>query len=114
MNRIKEVLKDEETACAEKINPLLADKKGWEARKADLQASQKGKKEEEIPVSEKEDLDNTSKKIEEITNECNSVFSSYAQSNKKVSQLIDLALLSNGMLKGEALSRFIKRSVELI
>ena len=111
---IKEVLKDEETACAEKINPLLADKKGWEARKADLQASQKGKKEEEIPVSEKEDLDNTSKKIEEITNECNSVFSSYAQSNKKVSQLIDLALLSNGMLKGEALSRFIKRSVELI
>ena len=42
------------------------------------------------------------------------VIADYAASNNKVSQLIDLALLSNGLLKGEALSNFIKRSVQLI
>lgn len=92
----------------------MADKKGWEAREADLQAKQKDKKDEEIAASEKEDLENTRKKIEELTSNYNSILATYAAENKKVSQLIDLALLSNGMLKGEALSRFIKRSVELI
>ena len=111
---IKEVVKEEEEACAEKLNPIMADKKGWEAREADLQAKQKDKKDEEIAASEKEDLENTRKKIEELTSNYNSILATYAAENKKVSQLIDLALLSNGMLKGEALSRFIKRSVELI
>lgn len=111
---IKRVLTDEENQCGIQINPLLADLKGWEARQADLQKAQNGKKDEEIPVAEKEDLENTSKKIGELNTECNTVWNAYAMENKSVKQLIDLALLSNGMLKGEALSRFIKRSVDLI
>lgn len=111
---IKRVLTDEEDQCGVQITPLLADLKGWEARQADLQKAQDGKKDEEIPVAEKEDLENTSKKIGELNAECNTVWNAYGIENKSVKQLIDLALLSNGMLKGEALSRFIKRSVDLI
>lgn len=59
-------------------------------------------------------MTNTNKKIAELRVECNKIIAEYAASNKKVSQLIDLALLSNGLLKGEALSNFIKRSVDLI
>ena len=59
-------------------------------------------------------LTNTNHKIDELTSQRNAILAEYAGSNKLVSQLIDLALLANGMLKGEALSKFIKRSVQLI
>ena len=72
------------------------------------------KKEEEITSEEKEDMTNTNKKIDELVEQRNSILSEYAGGNKLVSQLIDLALLANGMLKGEALSQFIKRSVQMI
>ena len=51
---------------------------------------------------------------DELVEQRNSILSEYAGGNKLVSQLIDLALLANGMLKGEALSQFIKRSVQMI
>jgi len=111
---VKQVLADEEKECTDQLNPLLADIKGWEARQADLREAQKDKKDEEIPAQEKEDLENTERKIQELRNQQNEILASYASRNKMVSQLIDLALLSNGMLKGEALSRFIKRSVDMI
>ncbi len=111
---VKEILSDEESACNEKVQPLLADMKGWKARQSDLREAQNQKKEEEITEAEKEDMTNTNKKIAELRVEINKIIAEYAASNKKVSQLIDLALLSNGMLKGEALSNFIKRSVQLI
>ena len=88
--------------------------KGWKARQSDLREAQNKKKEEEITEAEKEDMTNTNKKIADLREDINKILSEYAASNKKVSQLIDLALLSNGMLKGEALSNFIKRSVQLI
>ena len=59
-------------------------------------------------------MTNTNHKLDELRAERDKVWADYAATNKMVSQLIDLALLGNGMLKGEALSRFIKRSVELI
>ena len=111
---VKEILSDEESACNEKVQPLLADMKGWKARQSDLREAQNQKKEEEITEAEKEDMTNTNKKIADLREDINKILSEYAASNKKVSQLIDLALLSNGMLKGEALSNFIKRSVQLI
>ena len=111
---VKRVLNEEETACAEKLNPIVADLKGWKARQADLRDAQNKKKEEEITAEEKEDMTNTNKKIDELVAQRDGILSDYAASNKLVSQLIDLALLANGMLKGEALSRFIKRSVQMI
>ena len=111
---VKEILTDEEAACTEKLKPILSDLAGWKARQKDLRESQNKKKEEEITEAEKEDAKNTNNKVAELRVEANKVISEYAASNKKVSQLIDLALLSNGLLKGEALSNFIKRSIQLI
>ena len=111
---VKKVLADEETACAESLKPILADIKGWEARQADLRESQSKKKEEEITAEEKEDMTNTNHKLDELRGQRDQILADYAKGNNLVSQLIDLALLGNGMLKGEALSRFIKRSVEMI
>ena len=111
---IKDILNDEEQACAGKLQPILADMKGWKARQDDLRTTQNAKKEVEITEAEKEDMTNTNNKIAELRVNCNKVIAEYATGNNKVSQLIDLALLSNGLLKGEALSNFIKRSVQLI
>lgn len=111
---VKKVLEETEEACKEKTTPILNDLKGWKTREADLRESQSKKKEEEISEQEKEDLTSTNRKVEELTEQYNSIFATYAPDNKLINQLIDLALLSNGMLKGEALSKFIKRSVQLI
>ncbi|MDR0394441.1 MAG: molecular chaperone HtpG, partial [Tannerella sp.] len=106
---VKKVLEDEEQACADQVRPVLDDLKGWETRQRDLRETQREKKPEEITEAEKDDLTNTNKKLDELRQQRNRIFAEYAKDNQLVSQLIDLALLSNGMLKGESLSRFIKR-----
>jgi molecular chaperone HtpG len=111
---IKKVLADEESACAASLAPIAADIKGWEARQADLRDKQNKKKDEEITAEEKEDLENTNRTLDELRNRRNAILADYAAANSLVHELIDLALLSNGMLKGEALSKFIRRSVQLI
>ena len=111
---IQSVLADEEKACAEKLQPVRNDIRGWEARQSDLREAQNKKKEDEITASEKEDLTNTNRKLTELRGQQNAILAEYAAGNPVVGQLIDLALLGNGLLKGEALSRFIRRSVDLI
>ncbi|MDR1745767.1 MAG: molecular chaperone HtpG [Tannerella sp.] len=111
---VKNVLADEEKACSEKLQPILADIKGWEARQTDLREAQNKKKSDEITEAEKEDMTNTNKQLDELREKLNAILSEYASGNPVVSQLIDLALLGNGLLKGESLSRFIRRSYELI
>jgi molecular chaperone HtpG len=111
---VKKVLEDEENVCAEKVKPISDDIKGWEARQHDLREIRDKKKQEEITEAEKEDMTNTNEKLDELRQQRNRIFADYAKENQLVSQLIDLALLSNGMLKGESLSRFIKRSVDMI
>ena len=112
---IKSVLADEEKACTDKLQPVLNDIKGWEARQSDfLREAQNKKKEDEITATEKEDLENTNRKLTELRGQRNAILAEYAAGNPIIGQLIDLALLGNGLLKGEALSRFIRRSVDLI
>ena len=111
---IKNVLVDEETNCTDSLKPIQADIKGWEARQADLRAAQNKKKTDEITETEKEDLANTNKTLDELRDRQKTILTEYAAGNPIISQLIDLALLGNGLLKGEALSRFIKRSAEII
>ena len=79
-----------------------------------MREAQNKKKEDEITASEKEDLENTNRKLTELRAQQNTILTEYAAGNPVVGQLIDLALLGNGLLKGEALSRFIRRSVDLI
>ena len=111
---IKQVLEDGKTACAAELQPVESELKGLEARLAALHQSQKGKKPEEISQEEKDDLKNTEQSIEEQSTKKNGIIAAYAAGNKVVHQLIDLALLQNGMLKGAALDSFLKRSVDLI
>lgn len=111
---IKQVLEDGKTACATELQPVESELKGLEARLAALHQSQNGKKQEEISQEEKNDVKNTESALEEQRNKKNNIIATYAAGNKVVHQLIDLALLQNGMLKGAALDSFLKRSVDLI
>ena len=111
---IKQVLEDGKTACTTELQPVESELKGLEARLAALHQSQNGKKQEEISQEEKDDVKNTESALEEQRTKKNNIIATYAADNKVVHQLIDLALLQNGMLKGAALDSFLKRSVDLI
>ncbi len=111
---VKEVLDDTKDSVEQELKPIESDLKGQEARLAALRQSQSGKKPEEITSEEKKDVEDTEKVINDEREKKNKILADYAKDNKVVHQLIDLALLQNGMLKGEALDKFLKRSVELI
>ena len=111
---IKGVLEDAGTACADELKPVESELKGLQARLAALHQSQSGKKPEEISQEEKDDVANTEKQIGEQRSKKTSILTQFAAGNNVVHQLIDLALLQNGMLKGAALDSFLKRSVEMI
>ena len=111
---IKHILEDEKNACSAELQPIESELKGLEARLAALRQNQKDKKPEEISQEEKDDVKNTEHSIEEQQTKKNGIIATYAANNKIVHQLIDLALLQNGMLKGAALDSFLKRSVDLI
>ena len=111
---IKKVLEDCKAGTADALKPIVSEIKGQEARLAALRQSQNGKKPEEISQEEKDDLQNTEKAVNEQRDKKKAVIADYAKGNSIVHQLIDLALLQNGMLKGASLDAFLKRSIELI
>ncbi|MCY6291155.1 MULTISPECIES: molecular chaperone HtpG [Bacteroides] len=111
---VKEVLSDEEKECSAAIAPVQAELDEVTKRRDALKKKQEGKKDEDIPVAEKDELNDLDKKWDNLKQQKESIFAGYAGKNKVVCQLIDLALLQNNMLKGEALNNFVKRSIELI
>ena len=111
---VKRILDDQEAKCNESIAPTHTELQTLNNRQSELQKSQEKKKEEEIPVPDKEELKDVETKIAKLKSKQTEIYVDYASGNPLVRQLIDLALLSNNMLKGEALSNFIKRSVALI
>ena len=111
---IKGVLDGEKQECGSQLSPVDSEIKGLEARLAVLHQSQSAKKPEEITQEEKDDVKNTEQSIQEQRTKRADIIAAYAKGNKVVHQLIDLALLQNGMLKGAALDSFLKRSVDMI
>ena len=111
---VKRILEEGNAETAEKLKPILSEIKGLQAREAALRQEQGKKKAEEITQEEKDDLKNTEESLSKQRTEKNDVIANYAKGNNAIHQLIDLALLQNGMLKGAALDKFIKRSVDLI
>lgn len=111
---IKQILNESNASTAEKLQPIRSEIKGLQAREAALRQEQGKKKPEEVTQNEKEELKNTEDELTKQRNEKNSVIADYAKNNNAIHQLIDLALLQNGLLKGAALDKFIKRSVDLI
>ena len=111
---IKKVLDESEEATKESLSSIEAELRGLNARQAVLRQEQEKKKPEDITQEEKDDLKKCGEDIQEENKKKNDVLKAYADGNERVHQLIDLALLQNGMLKGEALTRFVKRSVSMI
>ena len=111
---IKKVLEDTKAACGETLVPIDAEIKSLEAKQSALKQLLDKKKPEELTQEEKDERQNTEKAISEQKEKRNSIIAGYAKDNKIVHQLIDLALLQNGMLKGAALNEFLKRSVDII
>ncbi len=111
---VKRVLADEKSACDEKLSPVISEMESVEAKQDNLRKNHEKLKADEIPSAEKEELETADKRLGELETKRNNILTEYAVGNKLVRQLIDIALLSNGMLKGESLSNFIKRSVELL
>ena len=111
---IKGIIESGNTACADELKPVVSEMKGLQARIAALHQSQNGKKPEDISQEEKDDLKNTEKSLDEQRAKKNNILTTFAKGNNVVHQLIDLALLQNGMLKGAALDAFLKRSVDMI
>ena len=111
---VKKVLDDVTANTAEELKPVASELKGQEARLAALHQSQDDKKAEELTQEEKDDMQNTQKTVSELQNKKKAIVAAYAKGNDVVHQLIDLALLQNGMLQGAALDKFLKRSISLI
>lgn len=111
VGRIVSAMSDKTKA---QIEPIMAQIGTYEARKAELNKSKEGKKEEEVPQTEKDEMEALDKQIEGERKKRTDLLASFAKDEKLVSQLIDLALLSNNMLKGQSLTNFIKRSVSLM
>ena len=111
---VKQVLADCNSNTAEALKQILSELKGQQARLDALHQSQDKKKPEELTQEEKDDLQNTEKAVNEQKSKKTEVLDNYAKGNNVIHQLIDLALLQNGMLKGKALDEFLKRSVEMI
>ena len=111
---VKKVLDESEAATAEALKPIVAELKGQEARLAAIRAAQDKKKYDELTQEDKDQKAEAEKAVQEQKDKKTAVIADYAAKNSVVHQLIDLALLQNGMLKGEALDRFLKRSVDLI
>ncbi|MGP1492809.1 MAG: molecular chaperone HtpG [Prevotella fusca] len=111
---LKKVLGDITANTAEDLKPVVSELRGLEARLAALHQSQDKKKTEELTQEEKDDMQNTQKAVSELQDKKKAIVTAYAKSNDIVHQLIDLALLQNGMLQGAALDKFLKRSVNLI
>lgn len=111
---VKKILDDEKANTEEALKPILSELKGLNARLQVLNQEQSKKKYDELTQEEKDDKANTQKAIDEQKQKRDALIADYAKDNNIVHQLIDLALLQNGMLKGEALDRFLRRSVEMI
>ena len=111
---VKNVLQSTTAATEEELKPILAEIRGLKAREQVLEQQKNGKKPEEVSEEEKKDLEDTRKNISEQETKKSNVLTAFAEKNDMVHQLIDLALLQNGMLKGAALDKFLKRSIDLL
>ena len=111
---VKRVLDDCKANTEEALKPIESELKGQEARLAAIRQQQEKKKPEELTQDDKDMKAECEKAVQEQKDKKQSVLNSFAAENDIVHQLIDLALLQNGMLKGEALDKFLKRSVDLI
>ncbi len=111
---VERILSDKNEQVGEQVDSLRGKIESLNGKRQELEKAKDGKKDEEVPQVEKDELADVDKKISELNTKKTDILGNFSSDNKLVSQLIDLALLSNNMLKGEALTKFVKRSIDLI
>ena len=111
---VKNIINDEEAQCAASVQPIQQQMDEVNKQRNELKDKKKSKKDDEIPQADKDKVNELDKQWDELKKQKENLYAEYASKNPQVKQLIDLALLQNGLLKGEALSNFIKRSIELM
>jgi len=111
---IGKILEKTETKLGKDILKIREEKTTLGDERSAMEKAKEGKKEEEIPQADKDQLEELVKKIDELDTQRVEKLKKYGKSNKVVKQLIDLALLANNMLQGEELAKFVNRSVDLI
>jgi molecular chaperone HtpG len=111
---VVKIVEQTEKKLGKKLEELRTEKSGLSEEQQLLEKSKEGKKEEEIPQSEKDQMETVNKRLNELEDKRIEMLKKYGKDQKLVKQLIDLALLANNQLKGEDLAAFVKRSVELI
>ena len=111
---IQDLLKQAVDANREAIEPL--DKEIGEKQEAEdkIREAQKDKKYDELTQEEKDALQNATNEVNNLKDKRKNIYGEWAKKNQRFSQLVDIALLASGLLKGEALSKFVNRSVELL
>ena len=113
-DKVKSLLADINAACETGVNPLLEQIATLHAEEDVLREAQKGKKEEELSQEEKDAVTKVTKELAALKMQLKEQYATYAASSEKIHQLIDIAMLAAGQLKGEALAKFVNRSVELL
>jgi molecular chaperone HtpG len=111
---VLKIAEEKESAVGKELQKLAEKVQPVKSSKEELEKSNKGKKDEEISQEEKDRLADLEKKIDQMEKKKEETLKKFSKDSKLVKQLIDLALLSNNMLKGEELSVFVKRSIELL
>jgi len=111
---VGKVLADQEAKVGADVNAIDKQIEPLESEKSALEKLKEGKKEEEVPTEEKEKLDDIRKQISELEDKRSNMLKEYGKGNSLVKQLIDLALISNNMLKGKDLTDFVNRSMDLL
>lgn len=111
---VKRILESKKETLSEKCEGMDARQKELQDGIAKLEASMKDKKDEDIPVADKDAKKELEKEMEEVRNERKDVMKGFAKDNVLLHQIVDLALLANNMLKGKDLSEFIRRSIEVL
>lgn len=111
---IKSLVEKQASELDAKVSPIAKDIEALKKQVDDLKAKHKDKKDDEIPEVEKDAIRTQEAQMSDLEKQKSDIYADFAKSEPKVSQLIDLALLANNMLKGEALSEFVKRSVSLL
>ena len=112
--KVASLLQDINTACSEKVAPLMEQINAKQKEEDDLRAAQKDKKAGDLTQEEKDALSAVTKDLAALRLQLKEQYGDYAKSSDKVHQLIDIAMLASGQLKGEALAKFVNRSVELL
>ena len=112
--KVTTLLQDINTACSEKTTPLLEQIAAKQKEEDDLRAAQKDKKEADLTQEEKDAVTNVTKELAALRQQLKEQYGEYAKASDKVHQLIDIAMLASGQLKGKALAKFVNRSVEML